>query len=157
MIAILAEVLAELKNDAEMRGPPGPSGPRGEEGPPGKLPIVKLWTPETVYYAGDVVAYDGGTFRRMPTGCALLPQAATARPSRARHVRPERKLSSSRRRRSQRRQLHRAQGRVWSLPRSRLAADRQPGQARRCWAKWREGRAWGVRPAGRSGIERCDD
>jgi hypothetical protein len=63
MIAILAEVLAELKNDAEMRGPPGPSGPRGEEGPPGKLPIVKLWTPETVYYAGDVVAYDGGTFQ----------------------------------------------------------------------------------------------
>jgi len=46
-----------------MRGPPGPSGPRGEEGPPGKLPIVKLWTPETVYYAGDVVAYDGGTFQ----------------------------------------------------------------------------------------------
>ena len=48
-----------------MRGPPGPSGPRGEEGSPGKLPIVKLWTPETVYYAGDVVAYDGGTFQAM--------------------------------------------------------------------------------------------
>ena len=48
-----------------MRGPPGPSGPRGEEGPPGKLPIVKLWTPETVYYAGDVVAFDGGTFQAM--------------------------------------------------------------------------------------------
>jgi len=46
-----------------MRGPPGPSGPQGEEGPPGKLPIVKLWTPEIVYYAGDVVAYDGGTFQ----------------------------------------------------------------------------------------------
>jgi hypothetical protein len=55
----------DLKNDAEMRGPPGPSGPRGEEGPPGKLPMVKLWTPETVYYAGDVVAYDGGTFQAM--------------------------------------------------------------------------------------------
>jgi hypothetical protein len=60
-INFLAEVLVDLKNDAEMRGPPGPSGPRGEEGPPGKLPLVKLWTPETVYYAGDVVAYDGGT------------------------------------------------------------------------------------------------
>src|SRR5262245_61257422 len=25
--------------------------------------LVKLWTPETVYYEGDVVAYDGGTFQ----------------------------------------------------------------------------------------------
>jgi hypothetical protein len=64
-INFLAEVLVDLKNDAEMRGPPGPSGPRGEEGPPGKLPIVKLWMPETVYYEGDVVAYDGGTFQAM--------------------------------------------------------------------------------------------
>jgi hypothetical protein len=45
------------------QGQVGPAGPRGEEGPRGKLPIVKLWTPETVYYAGDVVAYDGGTFQ----------------------------------------------------------------------------------------------
>jgi hypothetical protein len=62
-INFLTEVLVDLKNDAEMRGPPGPSGPRGEEGPPGKLPIVKLWMPETVYYEGDVVAYDGGSFQ----------------------------------------------------------------------------------------------
>jgi hypothetical protein len=65
MIDVMGDVLAQLQHDAEMRGPPGPSGPRGEEGPPGKLPIVKLWTPETVYYAGDVVAYDGGTFQAM--------------------------------------------------------------------------------------------
>jgi len=51
----MGEVLVDLKNDAEMRGPPGPSGPRGEQGPPGKLPIVKLWMPETVYYEGGVV------------------------------------------------------------------------------------------------------
>jgi hypothetical protein len=69
MMDILAEVLARLKNDAEWRGPPGPSGPRGEEGPPGKLPMVKLWVPETVFYAGDVVAHDGGTFQaRRDTG-----------------------------------------------------------------------------------------
>src|SRR5262245_15747131 len=60
---ILTETVAHLQRDAEMRGPPGPSGPRGEEGPPGKLPLVKLWVSETVYYAGDVVAYDGGTFQ----------------------------------------------------------------------------------------------
>ena len=63
MIGILAELLAHLQRDAEMRGPPGPSGPRGEEGSPGKLPLVKLWMAETVFYAGDVVAYDGGTYQ----------------------------------------------------------------------------------------------
>ena len=63
MIGILAELLAHLQRDAEMRGPPGPAGPRGEQGPPGLMPLVKLWMPETVYYEGDVVAHDGGTFQ----------------------------------------------------------------------------------------------
>jgi hypothetical protein len=63
MMGILAEVLAQIQSDAEMRGPPGPAGPRGEQGPPGLLAMVKLWIPETVYYEGDVVAYDGGTFQ----------------------------------------------------------------------------------------------
>jgi hypothetical protein len=65
MIEVMGEVVADLRREwvVGATGPPGPSGPRGEEGPPGKLPIVKLWTPETVYYAGDVVAYDGGTFQ----------------------------------------------------------------------------------------------
>jgi hypothetical protein len=62
---ILAELLAHIQSDAEMRGPPGLAGPRGEQGPPGKLPLVKLWVPETVYYEGDVVAYDGATFQAM--------------------------------------------------------------------------------------------
>jgi hypothetical protein len=66
---IMAGVLAHYQSDAEMRGPPGPAGPRGEQGLPGKLPMVKLWAPETVFYAGDVVAYDGGTFQaRRDTG-----------------------------------------------------------------------------------------
>ena len=65
MCDIVAEVLAEVQREWEVgaMGPPGPSGPPGEQGPPGKLPLVKLWLPETVYYAGDVVAYDGGTFQ----------------------------------------------------------------------------------------------
>jgi len=65
MCDIIAEVVAHLQDEWEKgaMGPPGPSGPRGEQGPPGKLPLVKLWMPETVYYAGDVVAYDGGTFQ----------------------------------------------------------------------------------------------
>jgi hypothetical protein len=104
MIGILAELVALLQSDAEMKGPPGPAGPRGEQGLPGlpgpqgesgprgepgpkgergdsgppgergakgELPAVKLWAPETVYYAGDVVTFDGGTFQaRRDTGQA---------------------------------------------------------------------------------------
>jgi hypothetical protein len=69
MMGILTELLAHIQSAPEMRGPPGPVGPRGEQGPPGKLPLVKLWVPETVHYAGDVVAYDAGTFQaRRDTG-----------------------------------------------------------------------------------------
>jgi hypothetical protein len=69
MMGILTELLAQIQSDPEMRGPPGSAGPRGEQGPPGKLPLVKLWMPETVYYEGDVVAYDGGTYQaRRDTG-----------------------------------------------------------------------------------------
>src|SRR5262245_41971401 len=65
MITLMAENNVELKREwvVGAMGPPGPSGPPGEQGPPGKLPLVKLWVPETVYYAGDVVTYDGGTFQ----------------------------------------------------------------------------------------------
>jgi hypothetical protein len=71
MCDIVAEVLAEVQRGwvVGSMGPQGPVGPRGEQGPPGKLPLVKLWVPETVHYAGDVVAFDGGTFQaRRDTG-----------------------------------------------------------------------------------------
>ena len=65
MTAIIAEVIAiaEEWTPAAPPGPPGPPGPAGPSGAPGKLPVVKLWTPESVFYEGDVVAYDGGTFQ----------------------------------------------------------------------------------------------
>src|SRR6516225_6155799 len=65
MIALMAENNVALKREwvVGAMGPPGPSGPRGERGPQGTLPKVKLWAPETVYYEGDVVSYDGGTFQ----------------------------------------------------------------------------------------------
>ena len=65
MIDVMGEVVAQLRREwvVGAMGPPGPPGPRGEQGPPGKLPLVKLWMPETVYYEGDIVAYDGGTFQ----------------------------------------------------------------------------------------------
>ena len=59
------------KGECGPMGPPGPSGPRGEQGPPGKLRVAKAWVPETVFYEGDVVTFDGGTFQaRRDTGQA---------------------------------------------------------------------------------------
>ena len=65
MTAIIAEVIAiaEEWTPAAPPGPPGPPGPAGTSGAPGKLPVVKLWTPESVFYEGDVVTFDGGTFQ----------------------------------------------------------------------------------------------
>jgi hypothetical protein len=76
----LASAVAAIRGERSVQGeqgapgpmgPPGPSGPRGEQGPPGKLPVAEAWVPETVFYAGDVVAFDGGTFQaRRDTGQA---------------------------------------------------------------------------------------
>src|SRR5262249_725899 len=67
-IALMAENNVELKREwvVGAMGPPGPSGPRGEQGPPGKLPLVKLWVPETVYYEGDVVPSHRRPFHAHP-------------------------------------------------------------------------------------------
>lgn len=52
-------------------GPEGPQGPQGERGEPGqpgergpegRLPIVRAWA-DGVYYAGDVVTFDGSLYQ----------------------------------------------------------------------------------------------
>lgn len=59
------------QGDAGARGDVGPAGPRGEtghrgpEGAPGKLPIAKQWKSDTVFYEGDVVTHNGGTFQAL--------------------------------------------------------------------------------------------
>ena len=63
--ALLTELLIQICDNTipevvstlpELRGPTGPAG---------KLPIVKEWTRETVFYEGAVVTYDGGSYQAL--------------------------------------------------------------------------------------------
>lgn len=59
------------KGEAGQQGERGLDGPQGPEGPAGKLPIVKLFLPDTVHYAGEVVAHNGATWQAIrDTGAA---------------------------------------------------------------------------------------
>jgi hypothetical protein len=67
MFHLLAELVAYLQSEGAA-GPPGPSGARGPSGPPGapgKLPIVKLWQPDSVTYEAQVVSCDGATYQAL--------------------------------------------------------------------------------------------
>jgi hypothetical protein len=44
-------------------GPSGDKGDKGDPGQPGKLPLVKLYRPEEVHYAGEVVVHEGSAFQ----------------------------------------------------------------------------------------------
>jgi len=64
MMALLAEVIA-IPEEWMPAAPPGPPGQAGPPGPPGKLPIVKIWQPESVSYEAQVVSYDGATYQAL--------------------------------------------------------------------------------------------
>jgi hypothetical protein len=66
--ALLTELLIQICDNTipevvsrlpELRGPAGPVGPAG------KLPIVREWARETVFYEGSVVTYDGGSYQAL--------------------------------------------------------------------------------------------
>ena len=46
-------------------GLPGAPGDKGEPGSPGKLPRVKHWKPDSVFYDGDVVRHEHGTYQAL--------------------------------------------------------------------------------------------
>jgi Collagen triple helix repeat (20 copies) len=70
------------------RGLDGPQGPIGPQGPVGALPQVKIWQADTVHYAGEVVAHNGGTWQAVrDTGSAppfkdWIPLAVAGQPAR---------------------------------------------------------------------------
>jgi hypothetical protein len=53
------------KGEPGIPGPCGERGEKGDSGPPGKLPIVKAYQPDTVHYIGDVVVYEGSTYQAL--------------------------------------------------------------------------------------------
>jgi hypothetical protein len=46
-------------------GPVGPRGERGADGVPGKLPRVKLWQPDVVFYDGEVVRHERSAYQAL--------------------------------------------------------------------------------------------
>jgi hypothetical protein len=67
-IALLSELLAGIQRETipeVVATLPALRGPAGPVGPPGKLPIAKEWTRETVFYEGSVVSYDGGSYQAL--------------------------------------------------------------------------------------------
>jgi hypothetical protein len=44
-------------------GTPGEKGDSGDPGPPGRLPIARVFVPDTVHYAGDAVTHAGALWQ----------------------------------------------------------------------------------------------
>jgi len=94
-MGIMAEVIANPEEwmPAAPPGPPGPPGSPGPAGAPGKLPIVKLWQPESVSYEAQVVSYDGATYQELrdtaqkPGGSDWICLAAPGRDAKSPRVR----------------------------------------------------------------------
>src|SRR5262249_16925951 len=109
---------------------------------------VAAQNPVKVQEMRDLMFGQFAKYQVLPLDASALTRMVTARPN------PAGGVSSSGRRRSQRRQLRRAQGCAGSLPGRRLATVGEPRQARR---RRREGRARRAWTEGRSRIERRDD
>jgi Collagen triple helix repeat (20 copies) len=53
------------RGEAGPIGAPGARGEKGDQGEPGKLPIVKAYKPGAVYYAADVVTFEGASYQAL--------------------------------------------------------------------------------------------
>jgi hypothetical protein len=68
VVAMLRAEVPDIVRRLGVRGPRGEPGRDGAsivgpEGPRGKLPAVRAWMRETVYYQGDVATFDGGCYQ----------------------------------------------------------------------------------------------
>jgi hypothetical protein len=65
---LLTELLVQIQKDVipeVVATLPALRGPAGPVGPAGKLPFIREWTRETVFYEGTVVTYDGGSYQAL--------------------------------------------------------------------------------------------
>ena len=61
--AMTSERLGQIRPMEGKEGARGERGPKGDKGDPGELPMIRAWSEDEIFYGGDVVTCDGGTWQ----------------------------------------------------------------------------------------------